>query len=776
MSFFHSLLSTAGGAPTTQATNLVFSNITATSMTISWTNGNGTKRLVLMKANSGVVEPFPSNGQPYTANTVFGSGSQVGSGNYVVFNGTGNSVTVTGLTASSFYGVRVVEYIGDASPIYNTSPATNNPLAQATVYSDYQGVLTAATSAGDTLPTTAQQVITNLYIAAKKFNNAFPRALAKYSFIQTGDAGFVKFNLKDPGNFKLVNTGTITKTTDGTAGNGTSSFYNTVFTPSVNGAGLQRYFSVIVHVFTSSQQNTLIAGVTDTGGTHRISIATRNTSDQCTIRINGATAATISGITDGSGVWQFNMFSDLLWVYRNGVCLYRAAFTTSGLPNQSIYIHAQHNSVGGADTFSSKVVSAIEFATRMMVPEYTYADALKNDNSNFFRSFLANVNVKKNYTLTSVTSSTGLDFDGGAILQRVDGKYDILGGDNSGNLYYYEQGANISTWTRTTLATTGHDIECVAVWGRVASRLVIITLHSEDATQHVRLHYADTTNDKGTYTTVVISNNTLPFAKSLFLYDIDNDGQLELLIAWQGNSIADGGLSWIDYTGGTITTPANWVLRTPTLSGIPTGHLANLWNIYGFLSNGKLLVSGRNYPERFLGGDGPGVHLITIPANPVSGTWVCETIYNPVNTEPGFNRILDYLHAIPILVNGVQRYVMVINYDTGTLTFIDLLNSYSAQVINTGLTMSMTRAFATSTIRNGRSTFICICEDSAAYEFSWDGTSWTYEKLFTTLRHPADGQMYEADIDNDGANEIVFFSGQLTYAGAADGQIGILKA
>jgi hypothetical protein len=96
-------------APTTQATSLVLSGATCTQMNASWTNGNGTKRILVAKANS-AVSGTPANSTTYTANSVFGTGGFISPGEYVVYNGTGNSVTITGLTAGATYYFKVFEY------------------------------------------------------------------------------------------------------------------------------------------------------------------------------------------------------------------------------------------------------------------------------------------------------------------------------------------------------------------------------------------------------------------------------------------------------------------------------------------------------------------------------------------------------------------------------------------------------------------------------------------------------------------------------------------
>ncbi|WP_157097943.1 hypothetical protein [Niabella ginsenosidivorans] len=124
--------STAGGAlkhllgtPETPAAGISFTNTTDNSTTISWTNGSGVRRTVFMMAgSSGTAAPV--NGTDYTANPVFGSGSQIGSGGwYAVYSGTGTTVDVTGLSATTEYRVMVIEDNGNN--YYQPATGTNNP-------------------------------------------------------------------------------------------------------------------------------------------------------------------------------------------------------------------------------------------------------------------------------------------------------------------------------------------------------------------------------------------------------------------------------------------------------------------------------------------------------------------------------------------------------------------------------------------------------------------------------------------------------------------------
>ncbi len=109
-----------GAAPTTNAS--LFSATTfCTSAQLSFTAGNGARRLVVVSTTN--FANLPVNGTAYTANSVFGSGGIIGAGNFVVLNGTGSFVNVTGLANGTTYFVKIFEYNG-ATPNCNESYLT----------------------------------------------------------------------------------------------------------------------------------------------------------------------------------------------------------------------------------------------------------------------------------------------------------------------------------------------------------------------------------------------------------------------------------------------------------------------------------------------------------------------------------------------------------------------------------------------------------------------------------------------------------------------------
>ena len=107
--------------PDTAASNLVFSNVTDSSMTVSFTKGSGSKRLVL--AHMGApVDSVPTSGIYFTADTVFALGNEIGDSNFVVYNDVGDTFTLTGLDSQTVYYFAVFEYNGFSSTInYQTT-------------------------------------------------------------------------------------------------------------------------------------------------------------------------------------------------------------------------------------------------------------------------------------------------------------------------------------------------------------------------------------------------------------------------------------------------------------------------------------------------------------------------------------------------------------------------------------------------------------------------------------------------------------------------------
>ncbi len=88
------------------ATNLEISNYNGTSLTLNFRSGEGQRRLVVIKPTaSNTINPI--DGRHYNASGALSSTALVGADNFVVYNGTGSTVNISGLTNGVNYQIRV---------------------------------------------------------------------------------------------------------------------------------------------------------------------------------------------------------------------------------------------------------------------------------------------------------------------------------------------------------------------------------------------------------------------------------------------------------------------------------------------------------------------------------------------------------------------------------------------------------------------------------------------------------------------------------------------
>ena len=116
-------------SPTVNSSNLSVTTVNCSDLDIYFTSGNGTRRIIV--AHEGTpVNAIPVNGNSYSGNSIYGSGTNLGNNNYVVYNGTGNNVTLTNLTPGVMYYFSIFEYngIGLTSNFFTNNPTTGNAL------------------------------------------------------------------------------------------------------------------------------------------------------------------------------------------------------------------------------------------------------------------------------------------------------------------------------------------------------------------------------------------------------------------------------------------------------------------------------------------------------------------------------------------------------------------------------------------------------------------------------------------------------------------------
>lgn len=110
--------------PSSASSVLRITPVNCADFNVNFVPGNGAGRIVLVRQSS-PVNAVLQNGIMYNANSTFGSGDNLNNGNYVVYNGTSNNFTLTGLTTGVTYFFSVIEYNGNGATI---GYAVNNAL------------------------------------------------------------------------------------------------------------------------------------------------------------------------------------------------------------------------------------------------------------------------------------------------------------------------------------------------------------------------------------------------------------------------------------------------------------------------------------------------------------------------------------------------------------------------------------------------------------------------------------------------------------------------
>lgn len=117
--------------PTIAASNV---NVTSgnTSANVTFSPGNGESRIVVARLST-TIAVAPANNVSYNPSTLFGVGDITGTGNHVVYSGTGTTVSVTGLNPLTSYNFDVYEFNGkyihlsysvSATGVTTTTPVT----------------------------------------------------------------------------------------------------------------------------------------------------------------------------------------------------------------------------------------------------------------------------------------------------------------------------------------------------------------------------------------------------------------------------------------------------------------------------------------------------------------------------------------------------------------------------------------------------------------------------------------------------------------------------
>ena len=166
--------------PFTGASAFTVTQNNPTSLSVSWTKGDGNGRIVLVSTNA-APNTLPVDASDYTASNTYGMGSMIGNA-YVVYNNDGNSFTLSNLEPNTQYYFSIFEYTNNGEdPAYASSLVLVDSVTTIPADTDSDGV----DDVDDMFPNDAQRAYATSYPASGfgslLFEDLWP-AIGDYDF------------------------------------------------------------------------------------------------------------------------------------------------------------------------------------------------------------------------------------------------------------------------------------------------------------------------------------------------------------------------------------------------------------------------------------------------------------------------------------------------------------------------------------------------------------------------------------------------------------------
>ncbi len=129
-------------APHSNSSDLATDNLTLNSADLNWQSGDGSSRLVVIRANE-EIENFPVDGVEYSASTYFGDGQNLGNETYVLYAGSGNSINIQNLEINTEYFIQVFDFNQNSNTGFHAlyKLCGNNSMSFTLMDSDEDGYL-----------------------------------------------------------------------------------------------------------------------------------------------------------------------------------------------------------------------------------------------------------------------------------------------------------------------------------------------------------------------------------------------------------------------------------------------------------------------------------------------------------------------------------------------------------------------------------------------------------------------------------------------------------
>lgn len=342
-----------------------------------------------------------------------------------------------------------------------------------------------------------------------------------------------------------------------------------------------------------------------------------------------------------------------------------------------------------------------------------------------------------------------------------DGRLDIVSADgNGGVVFWFEQGASKRDWTRHTIWDNTDkslgQVQAAAV-GAFDDTGQVDVLSGDQTNGSVILH-RHAGDPKGPWRKAALVTGR-SWLQSVVTLDVDSDGRLDIVYAFEGDGPGKGGVHWLKFKGGDPLDPASWTDHVMTVHEGGWGlRVVRLLDMDGDGAANELVYSARHIVTRNSAAR-PGIYYLTRPADPTQpwpSTLVGNTPGDTVNFDVGdyFGRndgrdvaVIDLRDPYAYLFDAGNNWAVTkVAFPTG-IDDKPIEEGWNIQTIP-GSTPGHNSLFAVMALGG--------FGDSALYVLDHeDGEYRSRQVRLIPNAHAVDNRIVQVDFDGDGSKEIV---------------------
>ncbi|MBD3350058.1 MAG: hypothetical protein GF364_01050 [Candidatus Lokiarchaeota archaeon] len=324
-----------------------------------------------------------------------------------------------------------------------------------------------------------------------------------------------------------------------------------------------------------------------------------------------------------------------------------------------------------------------------------------------------------------------------------DGLIDVVIAESIlGRVTWYEQGRDIDKWIPHPIVEGYEKIEGLDVLDADNDKkLEVIIL--DQGLGCVAIAEQDTADAKGTWTDVVLDPIAYKVQCSLE-FDVDTDGDIDLIYAYEGLEDGQGGFFWLEFKGGESLNVENW--EKHTIRQINGGWWINqhILDLNGDGNATEIVVTSRNLRNKDAR---PGAFWLEPTAN-VQDLWIEHVIeesadYYPLHITTG--NVTGGSHSNDIVAGAMEKGtgIYLYSFDEGFSRSIIRADGkwHNVKALNLDNTGRDELILVDKNIIAGRRIRLCTFRNGE------------YEEIWNTRYWKADDRIIPYDIDDDGYNE-----------------------